>query len=134
MTNKTSQKFRITTKQFVDLIQCKELSTSEIYKLAHQAYPGNDLTRASIVTRLRNMVRSPNAEIVVVGQGNQARYTLIHASERFMVRAEINHRASSQYNPTDKRLWHFNSVELRFCHLHKMFDQALASVRGNANG
>lgn len=133
MTNKTSQKYRITTRQFVDLILGKELSTCEIYKLAHQAYPGNDLTRASVITRLRNMVRSPNAEIVVVGQGNQARYTLIRASEKFLERAEINHRASSQYTPTDKRLWHFNTVELRFCHLHKMFDQALASVQGRAS-
>lgn len=133
MTNKTSQKTRITTRQFVDLIQCKKLSTSEIYKLAHQAYPGNDLTRASIVTRLRNMVRSPNAEIEVVGQGNQARYTLIYASERFLVRAEINDLSSSQYTPSDKRLWHFTPVELQFCRVHKMFDQALASVQGRAS-
>ncbi|HFV9294894.1 TPA: hypothetical protein ACIAIE_004782 [Serratia fonticola] len=134
MINKTSQKFRITTKQFVDLIQCKELSTREIYKLAHQTYPDCDLTRVSILTRLRNMVRSPHAEIVVKSQGNKARYTLISASESFITRGEVNYRSNSQHTPSDKRLWHFTPTELLFCRVHKMFDQALASVRGNANG
>ncbi|WP_447880091.1 hypothetical protein [Serratia fonticola] len=129
-----TKKSRITTRQFVDLILGKELSTSEIYELAHQVYPDGDLTRMSILTRLRNMVRSPHAEIVVKSQGNKARYTLISASESFITRGEVNYRSNSQQPPGDQRLWHFNPVELRFCHLHKMFDQALAAVRGNVNG
>lgn len=129
MTNKTSQKYRITTKQFVDLILGKELSTSEIYELAHQAYPDGDLTRMSILTRLRNMVRSPHAEIVVKSQGSNARYTLISASGKFLARGEINYRAYSQTTPANETRWHFNPIELRFCHFHKMFDQALAKVQ-----
>ncbi|WP_025118828.1 MULTISPECIES: hypothetical protein [unclassified Serratia (in: enterobacteria)] len=127
-----TKKTRITTRQFVDLILGKELSTSEIYELAHQVYPDGDLSRVSILTRLRNMVRSPHAEIVVKSQGNKARYMLISASEKFMARGEINYRAYSQPTVANETLWHFNPVELRFCHLHKMFDQALAAVRGNA--
>ncbi|MEX3004200.1 hypothetical protein [Serratia fonticola] len=127
-----TKKSRITTRQFVDLILGKELSTSEIYELAHQVYPDGDLTRMSILTRLRNMVRSPHAEIVVKSQGNKARYMLISASEKFMARGEINYRAYSQPTAANETPWHFNPVELRFCHLHKMFDQALAAVRGNA--
>lgn len=126
-----TKKSRITTRQFVGLILGKELSTSEIYQLANQAYPGNSLTRVSIMTRLRNMVRSPHAEIVVKNQGSKARYTLISASETFITRGEVNYRSNSQSTPVDKRLWHFTPVELQFCRVHKMFDQALASVRGN---
>jgi hypothetical protein len=49
---------------------------------------------------------------------------------RILELGDVNYRPVGQKTKLDKTLWHFNPVELRFCHMHKMFDQALASVRG----
>ncbi len=124
---------RITTRQLVELIQGKDLSTSEIYELVQNKYPGNSLTSNVLITRLKSMATSPNVEIIVKGRGAKARYKLISATERFMELAEINYRSNTQPVKSDTTLWHFHPVELRFCHMHKLFDQALASVRGRVS-
>jgi hypothetical protein len=124
---------RITTKQLVELILGQELSTKEIVELAQETYPGNGMTRTSLMPRLKSMVRSPNVVIVVKGQGHGTRYKLISATARYMELAEINFHSNSETGTPDKTLWHFHPVELRFCHVHKMFDQALASVSGRAS-
>lgn len=124
---------RITTRQLVELIQGKDLSTSEIYALVQEAYPGNNLTSNVLITRLKSMVSSPNVEIIVKGRGAKARYKLISTTERYLELAEINYRSNAQPVRSDKTLWHFNPVELRFCHMHKLFDQALANVRGRVS-
>jgi hypothetical protein len=53
---------RITTRQLVELIQGKDLSTSEIYELVQNKYPGNSLTSNVLITRLKSMAASPNVE------------------------------------------------------------------------
>lgn len=123
---------RITTRQLVELIQGQDLNTSEIYALVQKKYPGNSLTTNVLTTRLKSMAASPNVEIIVKGRGAKTRYKLISATERFMELAEINYRSNTKPVKSDTTLWHFHPVELRFCHMHKMFDQALASVRGRA--
>ncbi|CAI0725845.1 hypothetical protein [Serratia entomophila] len=122
---------RITTRQFVELIQGKNLSTAEISALTHEKHPGNSMTRSQICIRLKSMLRSPNVNMIRTGQGNKARYHLIGVNERFYELGEVNFRPAGKKTRPDKTLWHFNPVELRFCHMHKMFDQALASVRGS---
>ncbi|MEX0632795.1 hypothetical protein M8494_14730 [Serratia ureilytica] len=69
-----------------------------------------------------NMIRT--------GQGNKARYHLIGVNERFYELGEVNFRPAGKKTRPDKTLWHFNPVELRFCYMHKMFDQALAVCVG----
>ncbi|MBH2647451.1 hypothetical protein [Serratia ureilytica] len=120
---------RITTRQFVELIQGKNLSTAEISALTHEKYPGNSMTRSQICIRLKSMLRSPNVNMIRTGQGNMARYHLIGVNERFYELGEVNFRPAGQKTRPDKTLWHFNPIELRFCYMHKMFDQALADVR-----
>ncbi|HEJ7989686.1 hypothetical protein [Serratia liquefaciens] len=124
---------RITTRQFVELIKGKNLSTAEISALTREKYPGNSLTRSQICIRLNSMLKSPNVDIVRTGQGPQARYHLSSATERFLELGDVNYRPVGKQSRPDKTLWHFNPVELRFCHIHKMFDQALAGVRGRAS-
>ncbi|CAI2459691.1 MULTISPECIES: hypothetical protein [Serratia] len=121
---------RVTAKQLVELIQGKELSTTEIFAAVKAAYPTNTMTRQELVIRLRSMIISPDVEITKRGRGPKARYKLISATDKFIERAEVNYHASTVTGIQDKTLWHFNSLELRFCHIHKMFDQALAGVRG----
>jgi len=121
---------RVTAKQLVELIQGKELSTTEIFAAVKAAYPANTMTRQELVIRLRSMIISPDVKIIKRGRGATARYKLISATDRFLERAEVNYHASTGNGIQDKTLWHFNSLELRFCHIHKMFDQALAGVRG----
>lgn len=123
---------RITTRQFVELIKGKNLSTAEISALTREKHPGNSLSRSQICIRLNSMLKSPNVAIVRTGQGPQARYHLSSATERFLELGDVNYRPVGKQSRPDKTLWHFNPVELRFCQIHKMFDQALASVRGRA--
>ncbi|WP_261430770.1 hypothetical protein [Serratia quinivorans] len=78
------------------------------------------------------MLKSPNVDIVRTGQGHSARYLLSNATERFLELGDVNYRPVGHKPKPDKTLWHFNPVELRFCHIHKLFDQALAGVRGKA--
>ncbi|MNG58407.1 hypothetical protein D3C81_16020 [compost metagenome] len=122
---------RITTRQLVELIQGKNLSTAEISALTQEKYPGNSLTRSQICIRLNSMIRSPNVDIVRTGKGYEARYHLKSATERFLELGDVNYRPVGRKTKPDKTLWHFNPIELRFCHMHKMFDQALAGVRRN---
>ncbi len=97
---------RITTRQFVELIQGKNLSTAEISALTHEKHPGNSMTRSQICIRLKSMLRSPNVNMIRTGQKTRP----------------------------DKTLWHFNPKELQACSFHKMFDQALADVEGGLVG
>jgi hypothetical protein len=124
---------RITTRQFVEIIQGKNLTTAEISTLTQEKYPGCGLTRSKICIRLKSMLRSPNVDMVRTGQGHHARYHLKSTTERFLELGDVNYRATGKETKPDKTLWHFNPVELRFCHLHKMFDQALASVGGRVS-
>lgn len=92
----------------------------------------NSMTRSQICIRLKSMLRSPNVNMIRTGQGNKARYHLIGVNERFYELGEVNFRPAGKKTRPDKTLWHFNPIELRFCHIHKMFDQALAGVCGRA--
>ncbi|QNK30672.1 hypothetical protein HF675_13540 [Serratia sp. JUb9] len=127
MTNKSES--RVTTKQLAELIKGKNLSTAEIYRMLDEAYPWHTMSRGTILCRLHAMVRSPSVEMIKTGQGNKARFQLIHASERFLELSDINYRSKTSKKP-DTTLWHFHPTELRFCQFHKMFDQALAAVHG----
>ncbi|HDJ1441629.1 hypothetical protein FS595_10405 [Serratia rubidaea] len=128
MTNKSE---RVTTKQLAELIQGKNLSAAEIYRMLDEAYPDHSMSRDTILRRLHTMVRSPSVEMIKTGQGNKARFQLIHASPRYLELSDINFR-SKESKKSDTTLWHFNPTELRYCQLHKMFDQALAGVQKGA--
>lgn len=122
---------RVSTKQLAELIQGKNLSTAEIYRMLDEAYPWHTMSRDTILRRLHTMVRSPSVEMIKTGQGSKARFQLIHASERFLELSDINYR-SKESKKSDTTLWHFHPVELRYCLMHKMFDRALAGVQKGA--
>ncbi|WP_199637377.1 hypothetical protein JEM67_11060 [Serratia sp. PAMC26656] len=124
---------RVTAKQLVDIILGKEMSTTEIWEAVKAAHPANTMTRQELALRLRSMIRSPDVEITKKGCGPRAVYKLMSVSDKFLERAEVNYHASPRTGTPDKTLWHFHPKELQFCHFHKMFDQALASVRGRAS-
>lgn len=120
---------RIGSKQFADAIIGQELTTSEISAILREKYPDNTMSRALICHRLKAMVGSPHVDIERKGQGNTARYHLKSYTSRYLRHAEKNYRACANHQAApDKTLWHFNSIELQFCQLHKMFDQALSGV------
>ncbi|KAB1581136.1 hypothetical protein [Serratia marcescens] len=123
---------RITAKQLMDIILGKEMSTTEIWEAVKAAHPANTMTRQELALRLRSMIRSPDVEITKRGCGPTASYKLTSVSEKFIERAEVNYHASTVTGTQDKTLGYFRPEELRFCHIHKMFDQALAGVRGRA--
>lgn len=127
MTN--DQAVRVTAKQLVDIILGKEMSTTEIWEAVKAAHPKNTMTRQELAIRLRSMLLSPDVKITKKGCGPRALYKLTSVSEKFVDRAEVNYHASPRTVKQDKTLWHFNPTELRFCNVHKMFDQALASVQ-----
>ncbi|MFC0225650.1 hypothetical protein [Serratia aquatilis] len=123
---------RITTKQFVKLIQGKNLTTEQIAKLIKRTYPKSDMTRSQVCTRLRAMVKSPNVDIEKTGQGNQARYRLNCVADRFIELGDANYRQGSNETRTEKAVKHSHPIEKRFCQLHKMFDEALAKAKKGA--
>ncbi|KFK94567.1 MULTISPECIES: hypothetical protein [unclassified Serratia (in: enterobacteria)] len=126
-----SSKNRITSQQFVDLIIGKELSTSEIMALLRETYPNHTMSRTVVSERLQSMLRSPFVEIEQSGRKNLTKWHLKKVSERYLNQSEKNLRShANDQAVSDKSLWYFKPEELRACRLHKMFDQALASVRG----
>lgn len=129
MTNRVTEKHRVTAKQLVDIILGNEMSTTEIWKAVKAAHPKNTMTRQELAIRLRSMLLSPDVKITKKGCGPRALYKLTSVSDKFVERAEVNYHASPRTVKQDKTLWHFNPTELRFCNVHKMFDQALASAQ-----
>ena len=121
---------RVTAKQLVDIILGKEMSTTEIWEAVKAAHPANTMTRQELALRLRSMIRSPDVKITKKGCGPRALYKLTSVSDKFVERAEVNYRANPRTGTPDKTLWHFHPKELQFCNVHKMFDQALANLRG----
>lgn len=120
---------RVTAKQLVAICLGKEMSTTEIWEAVKAAHPKNTMTRQELAIRLRSMLLSPDVKITKKGCGPRALYKLTSVSDKFVDRAEVNYHASPRTVKQDKTLWHFNPTELRFCNVHKMFDQALASVQ-----
>lgn len=53
---------RVTAKQLVELIQGKELSTTEIFAAVKAAHPTNTMTQQELVIRLRSMIISPDVK------------------------------------------------------------------------
>lgn len=120
---------RVTAKQLVAICLGKEMSTTEIWEAVKAAHPANTMTRQELAIRLRSMLLSPDVKITKKGCGPRALYKLTSVSDKFVDRAEVNYHASPRTVKQDKTPWHFNPTELRFCNVHKMFDQALASVQ-----
>ncbi|VXC86870.1 conserved hypothetical protein [Enterobacterales bacterium 8AC] len=126
-----TSKNRITSQQFADLIIGKKLTTNEISALLREKYPDSVMSRSLICHRLRAMLNSPYVTIEREGENTSATYHLKSYTDRYINHAEKNYRAhANDQSAPDKSLWHFHPVELRACRLHKMFDQALASVQG----
>ncbi|HHQ4306219.1 TPA: hypothetical protein ACSP7Y_002215 [Serratia fonticola] len=123
---------RLTTKMFVETIIGKDLSIDEMYSLFRKTHPEIDITRDSVRVRLRSMYRSPNVSMVRTGQGNKARYQLISATQKFIEMGDANFRTKGRGKNKTKGVWRFSKAELRFCRLHKLFDQLIASVSGGA--
>ncbi|WP_273865953.1 hypothetical protein [Serratia ureilytica] len=133
MTNRVTEKHRVTAKQLVDIILGKEMSTTEIWEAVKAAHPANTMTRQELALRLRSMIRSPDVKITKKGCGPRALYKLTNVSDKFVERAEVNYRANPRTGTPDKTLWHFHPKELQFCNVHKMFDRALANLRGRTS-
>ncbi|NYA45758.1 hypothetical protein HZI31_20905 [Serratia fonticola] len=122
---------RMTTKMFVETIIGKNLSIDEMHSLFRKTHPEIDITRDSVRVRLRSMYRSTNVSMVRTGQGNKARYQLISATQKFIELGDANFRTKGRGKNKTKGVWRFSKAELRFCHLHKQFDQLIANISGD---
>ncbi|VXC76900.1 conserved hypothetical protein [Enterobacterales bacterium 8AC] len=127
-----SSKNRITSQQLAELIIGKELTTSEIMALLREKYPNHTTSRSVISQRLQSMLGSPFVEIEQSGRKNLTKWHLKKVSDRYLSQSEKNLRLhDGEQSSSDKSSWYFKPEEQRACQLHKMFDQALAGVRGN---
>ena len=121
---------RMTTKMFVETIIGKDLSIDEMHALFRKTHPEISIERDSVRVRLRSMSRSPNVSMVRTGQGSKARYQLISATPRFVEMGDSNFRTKGRGKNKTRGVWRFSKAELRFCQLHKLFDQLIANVNG----
>ncbi len=133
MTNISKTKApRMTTKMFVETIVGKNLSIDEMHALFRKTHPEIEIDRDSVRVRLRSMYRSSNVNMVRTGQGNKARYQLISATQKFIEMGDANFRTKGRGKNKTKGVWRFSKAELRFCRLHKLFDQLIANVSGGS--
>jgi hypothetical protein len=123
----------MTTKMFVETIIGKNLSIDEMHSLFRKTHPEIDITRDSVRVRLRSMYRSTNVSMVRTGQGNKARYQLISATSKFIEMGDANFRTKGRGKNKTKGVWRLSAAELKFCHMHKLFDQLIANVGGGAS-
>ncbi|WP_142814971.1 hypothetical protein [Serratia liquefaciens] len=121
---------RIAIHDFVDLIIGKKLTARKIMSLITKHHPGCEPTFDSLRRRLIRMQKSPYASLQVSMEGREKLFKLVSVDARFFKYSESASAAikTRGKRPGAARPPH-SPAELKYCHMHKMFDQALTCVR-----
>ncbi|MFN1146824.1 hypothetical protein [Serratia liquefaciens] len=121
---------RIAIHDFVDLIIGKNLTVRKIMNLITKHHPGCEPTFDSLRRRLIRMQKSKYATLQVSIEGREKKFKLVSVDARFFKYSESASAAikTRGKRPGAARPPH-SQAELKYCHMHKMFDQALTSVR-----
>lgn len=122
---------RIAIHDFVDLIIGKNLTVRKIMNLIKKHHPDCVPTFDSLRRRLNRMHESKYATVLVSREHGEKKFKLVSVDARFF---QYSESASAAIKTRGKRSSGARSphspADLKYCHAHKMFDLALASVRG----
>lgn len=121
---------KISISDFVDLIIGKNLTVHKIMSLIKIHYPDCVPTFDSLRRRLNRMHKSKYATVVISHDRGEKKFKLVKVDARFFKYSESASTAikTRGKRPGAARPPH-SPAELKYCHMHKMFDQALTSVR-----
>lgn len=123
---------QLSTRDFVDLIIGKNLTTHKIMSLIKKHHPDRVPTPDNLRRRLDRMCKSTHATVLISHDRGVKKFKLTGVDDRFfrhsesasaVIAAKRNRAETEQYRSPH------SAAELRFCHMHKMFDLALASMR-----
>lgn len=121
---------KISITDFVDLIIGKNLTVHKIMSMIKKHYPDCVPTFDSLRRRLNRMHKSKYATVVISHDRGEKKFKLVSVDARFFLYSESASAAIKVRGkrPNSTRSPH-SPADLKYCQVHKMFDQALASVQ-----